>query len=189
MNCGRPYRAARRRRALTEELLDSSGTHLDPTLAREFLFLLESGAFDLGPEVRGGPRQSDASAPSDKPLASGEKPRRSRPSELRTPVRCARRRDEVRIAEYSPFPRENASQQPRIGFTRDVSALGMCLGVDHPETVGGLLRVDLRTLDGESMGASVARVVWCNSSHDRRHWLGLDLLCEIDRSKHERTRD
>jgi len=93
--------------------------------------------------------------------------------------------DEIRIAEYSPFPRESASQESRIGFTRDVSGLEMCLGVDLPEPIGSLLRLDLRTLDGEPLGASIGRVVWFNGSDEGRFWLGLDLLCEID-AKHRR---
>ena len=95
------------------------------------------------------------------------------------------RANEIRIAEYSPFPRESASQESRIGFTRDVSGLEMCLGVDMPEPIGSLLRLDLRTLDGEPLGASIGRVVWFNGSDEGRFWLGLDLLCEID-AKHRR---
>lgn len=106
---------------------------------------------------------------------------RSKLAALLTPTRRrGPRTEEIRIAEYTPFPRESADQKPRIGFTRDVSALGMCLGVDQPEPVGTLLRVDVRRLDGQSMGASIARVVWCTGSRDGRHWLGLDLLCETD---------
>lgn len=95
-----------------------------------------------------------------------------------TPIRREVRADEIRIAQYTPFPRENASQQPRVGFTRDVSGLGMCLGVDEPEPLGALLKIDVQSLDGQSMGASIARVVWCSGSRDGRHWIGLDLLCE-----------
>jgi hypothetical protein len=95
-----------------------------------------------------------------------------------SPIRRESRADEIRIAQYTAFPRENASQQPRVGFTRDVSGLGMCLGVDEPEPLGALLKIDVRSLDGQSMGASIARVVWCSGSRDGRHWIGLDLLCE-----------
>jgi len=52
---------------------------------------------------------------------------------LFTPIRREQRVDAVRSAEYTPFPRTRASQTPRRGFTRDVSPLGMCLGVDVPE--------------------------------------------------------
>ena len=82
-----------------------------------------------------------------------------------------------------------ANQTPRRGFSRDVSPLGMCLGVDVPERIGALLRVELRQLDGQSIGATIGRVVWCKPTRDGRHWIGLDLLCEPDgvRSKwHQR---
>ena len=104
-----------------------------------------------------------------------------------TPIRREVRSDEIRVAQYTPFPRETASQQPRVGFTRDVSGLGMCLGVDEPEPLGALLKIDVRSIDGQSMGASIARVVWCSGSRDGRHWIGLDLLCETNGKRPERT--
>ena len=97
---------------------------------------------------------------------------------LLTPIRREQRNDEVRITEYTPFPRMSADQRPRLGFTRDISQLGMCLGVDERERVGALLRVNVRRIDGRSLGASIARVVWCTAARDGRYWLGLDLLCE-----------
>ncbi len=97
-----------------------------------------------------------------------------------TPIRRETRVDEVRSAEYTPFPRTEASQTPRRGFTRDVSPLGMCLGVDAPEQIGALLRIEVRKLDGQSIGATIGRVVWCQPTRDGRHWIGLDLLCEPD---------
>ena len=96
------------------------------------------------------------------------------------PVRRETRRDEVRCAEYTPFPRITAEQRPRMGFTRDVSPLGMCLGVDAPEAVGSLFRIEVRDLDGSSAGATIGRVTWCESARDGRYWVGLDLLCETD---------
>ena len=103
------------------------------------------------------------------------------------PIRREPRTDEIRIAEYTPFPRETASQLPRVGFTRDVSPLGMCLGVDHPEPLGALFRIDVSRLNGESMGASIGRVVWCEGTRDGRHWLGLDLLCETNGNRNAPT--
>jgi hypothetical protein len=105
-----------------------------------------------------------------------------------TPIRREERIDEVRSAEYTPFPRTRANQTARRGFTRDVSPLGMCLGVDVPERIGGLLRVEVRQLDGESIGATIGRVAWCKPTRDGRYWIGLDLLCEADgvRSKWHR---
>ena len=97
-----------------------------------------------------------------------------------TPERREPRVDEVRSAEYTPFPRISTSQAPRVGFTRDVSPLGMCLGVDVPEKTGSLLRIEVRRLDGKSVGATIGRVVWSKATRDGRYWLGLDLLCEPD---------
>ena len=104
------------------------------------------------------------------------------------PIRREERVDEVRSAEYTPFPRISASQTPRRGFTRDVSPLGMCLGVDAPERIGSLLRIEVRQLDGQSIGATIGRIVWCKPTRDGRYWIGLDLLCEPDgvRSKWHR---
>ncbi len=104
------------------------------------------------------------------------------------PTRREERRDEVRSAEYTPFPRTGANQTPRRGFSRDVSPLGMCLGVDAPEPIGALLRVEVRQLDGQSIGATIGRVVWCKPTREGRYWIGLDLLCEPDgvRSKWHR---
>jgi hypothetical protein len=99
---------------------------------------------------------------------------------LFTHARREIRRDEVRSAEYTPFPRIRAEQRPRVGFTRDISPLGMCLGVDVPENVGSLIRIEVRRLDGRSIGATIGRVAWCSSTRDGRYWLGLDLLCEAD---------
>lgn len=104
------------------------------------------------------------------------------------PTRREQRVDAVRSAEYTPFPRTSASQTPRRGFTRDASPLGMCLGVDVPERIGALLRIEVRELDGQSIGATIGRVVWCTATRDGRYWIGLDLLCEPDgvRSKWHR---
>jgi hypothetical protein len=104
------------------------------------------------------------------------------------PIRREQRVNEVRSAEYTPFPRTSASQTPRRAFTRDVSPLGMCLGVDAPEQVGSLLRIEVRRLDGQSIGATIGRIVWCKPTQEGRYWIGLDLLCEPDgvRSKWHR---
>lgn len=89
--------------------------------------------------------------------------------------RSEARTEVIRIVEYTPFPRA-AAQGPRIGFTRDVSPSGMCIGVDDPENVGSLLRVTLRDLDGSPSRPIVKRVVWCQPARDGRHWLGLEQL-------------
>ena len=99
---------------------------------------------------------------------------------LFTPIRRERRVDEGRSSEYTPFPRTRADQTPRRGFTRDVSPLGMCLGVDVPEQLGALLRIEVKRLDGQPIGATIGRVVWRQPTRDGRYWIGLDLLCEPD---------
>jgi hypothetical protein len=102
------------------------------------------------------------------------------PTALFTTVRRESRRNEVRRVEYTPFPRVHEDQWARLGFTRDVSPLGMCLVGDSPEPIGSLFRVNVRQLDGQSMGAAIGRVVWRMAVGDGRCWMGLDLLCEID---------
>ena len=92
----------------------------------------------------------------------------------RPPFRSEPRRDEVRIVEYTPFPRTSAEQGPRIGFTRDLSPSGLCIGSDRPEPVGTLPRVVLRGADGRSDRPCIDRVVWCEPTHDGRYWIGLE---------------
>ena len=92
------------------------------------------------------------------------------------PRRSHARNENVRIVEYAPFPRLAPDQHPRIGFTRDLSDGGMCIGVDDPEPVGALLRVTLLGVDGCPGRHCVERVVWCSRARDGRHWLGLERL-------------
>jgi len=92
----------------------------------------------------------------------------------RSPFRAEPRRDEVRIVEYTPFPRQGAGEVARIGFTRDVSESGMCIGSDWPEGVGSLLRIVVRGADGGPERRCIERVVWCRPAGDGRHWIGLE---------------
>ena len=94
----------------------------------------------------------------------------------RTHPRC----ENVRIVEYTPFPRLAPARHPRVGFTRDLSDVGMCIGVDDPEPVGALLRVTLLGADGYPERPCVERVVWCSQARDGRHWLGLERLTRIE---------
>ncbi len=80
--------------------------------------------------------------------------------------------------EYARFPRVGPGRGSRIGFTRDISASGMCIGADEPETVGALLRVAIRDLDGRPSRPSIERVVWCSPARDGRHWIGLERLTD-----------
>jgi len=90
--------------------------------------------------------------------------------------RCEEREEIVRVMEYTHFPRLTHDPLPRIGFTRDVSASGACIGVDSAEPVDALLRVVLRDVDGKAVRLAVARVAWTRRNHDGRYWLGLELV-------------
>ena len=94
------------------------------------------------------------------------------------PIRQAPREDSLRIVEYTRFPRGVLREAAGIGFTRDLSEAGMCLGVDNAEPIGSLLRVTLRGTDGRIEPPAVHRVVWCSAEQDGRHWLGLELLSD-----------
>ena len=88
------------------------------------------------------------------------------------------RMDVVRIVEYTRFPRMDEDATPRIAFTRDLSASGMCIGADGPEPPDTLLRVTLRGVDGKPGATVVDRVVWCRPAHDGRWWIGLESVTE-----------
>ena len=93
-------------------------------------------------------------------------------------VRGQEREETVRIVEYSRFPRVAPLQNLRVGFTRDLCAAGMCLGVDECEPVGSLLRLSVRDVAGQCADAFIGRVVWTAVGRDGRFWLGLELLTE-----------
>jgi hypothetical protein len=94
----------------------------------------------------------------------------------RSPFRGESRRDEIRIVQYTPFPRVGAGEGARIAFTRDVSPSGMCISSDCPEAAGALLRVVLRRADGRPDPPCIERVVWCEPAGDGRHWIGLERI-------------
>ena len=87
----------------------------------------------------------------------------------------------VRLVEYSAFPRVSSKQRIRRGFTRDESTSGMCLGADHPEDCGALLRVVVRSVDGQPTLDTLARVVWCARREDDRFWMGLQVVPDANR--------
>ena len=93
-------------------------------------------------------------------------------------VRREPRVDALRIVEYARFPRVGAEARPRVGFTRDFSATGMCVGADDASPVGALLRVTVRELDGLPARTTIERVVWCEAQRDGRYWVGLERLSE-----------
>jgi hypothetical protein len=87
----------------------------------------------------------------------------------------------LRIVDYASFPRTAADTGTRLGFTRDLSPSGMCIGVDAAEDLGSLLRVTLLDLDGQPARCGTWRVVWCSSERDGRFFLGLELVAESRR--------
>jgi len=104
-------------------------------------------------------------------------------------IRREEREETIRIVEYSGFPRIAPQQQLRVGFTRDLSDSGMCLGVDRCEAVGSLLRLCIRDIDGRPADARVGRVVWTSAELDRRFWLGLQILSKTSNVAADRARD
>ena len=92
----------------------------------------------------------------------------------RSPFRSEPRQQDMQIVEYTRFPRTSPDPAPRIGFTRDVSPSGMCIGTDYEEPVGALLRVVRRAGDGRSERPCIDRVVWCQPAGDGRFWIGLE---------------
>lgn len=84
------------------------------------------------------------------------------------------RQELVRVAEYERCTRTGPRAELSIGFTRDVSRNGLCLGVDHPERIGAHLQVTLRHR-GRRTRPARARVAWCAPAYGGRWWLGLDL--------------
>ena len=51
MSCDRPYRRALDREVVTDEFQRFSGTQFDPNLAKELLLLLETGVWDVDPQL------------------------------------------------------------------------------------------------------------------------------------------
>ncbi len=94
------------------------------------------------------------------------------------PIRREPRDDVLRIADYTRFPRTGSAPRPGLGFTRDLSDAGICLGVDAAESVGSLLCVAIRGLDGLAGLWAIHRVVWCSAERDGRYWLGLERISD-----------
>jgi hypothetical protein len=98
--------------------------------------------------------------------------------ELAVLARAEERIDTVRIVEYSEFPHRVSKRSVRVGFTRDISRSGLCVGSDRPERVGSMLRLGIRALDGGPTDARIGRVAWTSETLDGRHWIGIKLLTE-----------
>jgi hypothetical protein len=104
--------------------------------------------------------------------------RTAQPEEGTRFVRCEPREEIVRLVEYAPFPRVRADQHRRVGFTRDLSAAGMCLATVEAAPVGSLLHVVVRCADGRPTLDSLARAVWTRRLPDGEYLVGLALLGE-----------
>ena len=94
------------------------------------------------------------------------------------PMRCEARDDVLHVVDYTRFARTDPDPNPRLGFTRDVSTSGMCLGVDDPEFTGALLWVAVRGLDSRPGPRAIHRVVWCSAERGGRYWLGLERVAD-----------
>ncbi len=90
--------------------------------------------------------------------------------------RAWKRSSVVRMVEYSPYPRRDASEHCAVGFTANESRGGLCVLTREAHDVGQALRVTVREVDGRARLEAVARVVWCNPEAGDRVALGLELL-------------
>ena len=94
--------------------------------------------------------------------------------------RSDRRREKrdplVRQVEINPFPRVLLAEGQQIGMTRDLSASGLCLRTERKQSVGSLLRVVIRDVDGRPALESVGRVAWCGPVRGGTCWVGLSLV-------------
>lgn len=84
----------------------------------------------------------------------------------------------MRRVAYSAFPRVEADQRERTGFTRDVSPSGLCLKADAAEPTGSLLRLVVQDADGRPTLETLARVAWRRAVPGGGWWIGLALLGE-----------
>ena len=109
-------------------------------------------------------------------MAAASEPAVDGSNVLASRVRREERVQAIRVVEYARFPRIAAQTGLRLGFTRDFSNWGMCLGVDQCEAVGTLLRVSLRDVGGRADDTRIGRVVWNQAERDGRFWLGIELL-------------
>jgi hypothetical protein len=82
----------------------------------------------------------------------------------------------VRQVEIHPFPRVLLAEGQQSGMTRDLSASGLCLRTEREQSVGSLLRVVVRAVDGHPAQESVGRVAWCGPVRDGSCWVGLSLV-------------
>ncbi len=92
------------------------------------------------------------------------------------PTRSEQREPSVHVVEYSRYPRRNARERRRVGYTQDRSATGLGLDLAEPLSEGELLRVTLRDIDERTALDGLARVVWCRAGSHERYRAGLAVL-------------
>ncbi len=104
----------------------------------------------------------------DRGRGERSQPRGDRRREKRDPL--------VRQVEITPFPRVLLAEGQQIGMTRDLSESGLCLRTEREQSVGSLLRVVVRGVDGRPALESVGRVAWCGPARGGACWVGLSLV-------------
>jgi len=168
----------RRRMDVTHGRLDVTHGRVDPTHGRV--------------DVTRATRHRTPEAPMDTTAAGARPETQQLPLGLeggrRIESRAEPREATVRRVEYTSFPRVGAGAETltRVGFTRDVSASGMALGVEEVLPVGTLLRAIVQKADGRPDFDAVARVAWCREAGEAspggpRAWIGLVLVAEVRR--------
>jgi len=90
--------------------------------------------------------------------------------------RASKRSPVVRVVEYSPYPRRDASQHLEVGFTANESRGGLCMLTKRSHAVGEPLRISVREVDGETRLDAIARVAWCNPDAGDRVAVGLEFI-------------
>ena len=88
------------------------------------------------------------------------------------------RREILRFAEITAFPRDARDTAPHTGFALDESASGLCLQLDAPVPEGSLLRATLRDFDGRLLREEIVRVAWCRARSGGRYNAGLAVVDE-----------
>jgi hypothetical protein len=92
--------------------------------------------------------------------------------------RAHARRKGLRLVEYSSFPRVDIDAGLQDGLALNESDSGTCIAVASKLEIGSLLRVTIRSIDGQSSRDAVARVVWCRDTEEGRIRAGLEVLRE-----------
>ena len=103
--------------------------------------------------------------------------------------RSTKRTPVVRRVEYSPYPRNDASEHLSVGFTANESRGGVCMLTHETHPIGQPLRISVREVDGSPRLEAIARVAWCNPDPGGRIAVGLEFLEVRTRATRARLRD